>query len=61
MKSTILRVLLIGILSVGLGGSGWAQAQRQKPADRDTAGKPVTVSGCLQKGDEPGEYSERPT
>ena len=57
MKSTILRLLLIGILSVGLGGSGWAQAQRQKPSERDTTGKPVTVSGCLQKGDEPGEYS----
>ena len=57
MKSTILRLLLIGMLSVGLCSSGLAQAQRQKPSDRDTARKPVTVTGCLQKGDEPGEYS----
>jgi len=57
MKSTILTLLLMGILSVGLCSNGLAQAQRQKPSDRDTTGKPVTVTGCLQKGDEPGEYS----
>ena len=59
MKFTTLRLLWIGILSLGLCGSGWAQAQRQKPKDRDKApaGKTVTVTGCLQKGDEPGEYS----
>src|SRR2546423_11834534 len=57
MKSSILRLLAIGIFSVGLCSSGLAQTQRQKPSDRDTTGKAVTVTGCLQKGDEPGEYA----
>ena len=59
MKTSILTLVFIGILSLGLCGSGFAQAQRHKPSDRDNtpAGKPVTVTGCLQKGDEAGEYS----
>src|SRR5438552_18688670 len=56
MKSNILRLLVIGILGLGLCSSGLAQAQRQKPSDRDKA-PTVTVTGCLQKGDETGEYS----
>jgi hypothetical protein len=32
-------------------------AQRQKPdTDKDT-GKTVTVTGCMEKGNQPGEYS----
>ena len=59
MKSTILRLLFIGMLSLGLCSSGLAQIQRQKPSDRDKApaGKPMMVTGCLEKGDERGEYS----
>src|SRR5438105_4536192 len=56
MKSTILRLVVSGILSLGLCSSGLAQAQRQKPSGPDKAAT-VTVTGCLQKGDESGEYS----
>lgn len=60
MKSTILRLVLVAMFSIGVYGSALAQAQRPT-SDRDKAapGKTVTVTGCLQKGDEPGEYSIR--
>src|SRR5437899_12753502 len=56
MKSNILRLFVSGILGLGLCSSGLAQTQRHKPSDRDKA-PTVTVTGCLQKGDEAGEYS----
>jgi hypothetical protein len=57
MKSNVRMLALIGILTLGLCGSGFAQSRRQKPSEGDKGGKPVTVTGCLQKGDEAGEYS----
>jgi hypothetical protein len=58
MKSNILKCLLVGILSLGLGSGMTYAAQREKPSDTDKgAGKTVTITGCLQKGDEAGEYS----
>ena len=58
MKSTILKCLLVGILSIGLGSGMTFAAQRDKPSDTDKgAGKTVTITGCLEKGDEAGEYS----
>jgi hypothetical protein len=64
MKSTILGLVLIGILSFGLCNSGFAQGQGQKPSaarDKAPAAKPMTITGCLQKGDEPGEYEIKDT
>jgi hypothetical protein len=57
MKPTILRLILTGIVSMSLCGLGLAQTHRQKPSEGDTPGKSLTVTGCLQKGDEPGEFS----
>jgi uncharacterized protein YdeI (BOF family) len=74
MKSTILRLASLGILSLGLCSIGFAQDpqdqqdqkgvqdqqdQRQKPGDtdKDKAGKTMTVTGCLMKGDQADEYS----
>jgi hypothetical protein len=60
MKATITRFAMIGLLSLGICGSGFAQQERQKPTDDDkdkTAGKEMMVTGCLQKGDEANEYS----
>src|SRR5438552_7488358 len=56
MKSTILRFVVSGVLSLGLCSSGLAQAQQQKLNGPGKAAT-VTVTGCLQKGDESGEYS----
>src|SRR5438477_7946192 len=56
MKSTILRFVVSGILSLGLCCSGLAHAQQQKRSGPDKTTM-VTVTGCLQKGDEAGEYS----
>jgi hypothetical protein len=59
MRSTFLRLIWAGILTLALCSIGAAQAQRQKPSDTDklSPGKTVTVTGCLQKGDETGEYT----
>ncbi len=61
MKLMFLNFIGIGMLSLGLCNSGFGQTQRQKPSDNDKAGKTVTVTGCLQKGDEADEYSIRGT
>jgi hypothetical protein len=57
MKFTVLKSLLVGILTLGLCSGMTYAAQRQKPdTDKDT-GKTVTVTGCMEKGNQPGEYS----
>ena len=62
MKSTILKCLLVGILALGLGTGMTYAAQREKPSDTDKgAGKTMTITGCLEKGDEAGEYSIKDT
>ena len=63
MKATLLSVVCIGLLSFGLCSTGFAQDQdqRQKPGDTDKAGKTMTVTGCLQKGDQADEYTLKGT
>ena len=62
MKSTILNSLFIGLLSLSLCSGMTFAAQRHKPTDTDkNAGKTVMVTGCLEKGDEAGEYSIKDT
>ena len=62
MKSTILKYLSVGILTLALGTGMTYAAQRQKPSDTGKGtGKTVTVTGCLEKGDEAGEYSIKDT
>jgi hypothetical protein len=50
-KMTRLLALIAFALAVGVFATPTASAQ-----EKSTAGK-TTVTGCLQKGDEPGEYS----
>jgi hypothetical protein len=58
MKFTFLKCLLVGILTFCLCSGMTYAAQREKPNDTDKdTGKTVTVTGCLEKGDQPGEYS----
>ena len=59
MKSIILKSLLVGILSLGVGmGVTFAQEtqEREKPGDTDK-GKTMTITGCLEKGGQTGPYS----
>ena len=62
MKSRFLTLVWTGVLTLVLCGIGAAQ-YRQKPSDTDKlpAGKTVTVTGCLQKGDEAGEFTIKGT
>ena len=63
MRSTILNGLFVGLLSLTLCGGITFAAQREKPTpdtDKD-AGKTMMVTGCLEKGDEPGEYAIKDT
>ena len=46
-----LSILLAFALALGAYGTPKASAQEK------TAGGKTTITGCLQKGDEPGEYS----
>ena len=63
MRSRILTLVWTGVLTLVLSGIGAAQYHRQKPSDTDKvpAGKTMTVTGCLQKGDEAGEYTIKGT
>lgn len=47
-------VLLACVLALGLGQLGWTTQENQT---KTKGGKSVTATGCLQKGDEAGEYS----
>jgi len=61
MRSRFLTLVWTGVLTLVLSSIGAAQYQRQKPSDTDKAGKTVTVTGCLQKGTEAGEYTIKGT
>jgi hypothetical protein len=54
LPSTWAKYVLACVLALGLGSLAWtAQEDQTKTKGR----KSVTVTGCLQKGDEAGEYS----
>jgi hypothetical protein len=48
------KYVLACALALGLGSLAWAAQENQT---KTKSGKAVTVTGCLQKGDEAGEYS----
>jgi hypothetical protein len=48
------KYVLACALALGLGSLAWTAQEDQT---KTKAGKSVTVTGCLQKGDEAGEYS----
>lgn len=53
-------VRLFALLVFGLALSAYlspAASAQEKPTQEKSAGGKTTVTGCLQKGDEPGEYS----
>ena len=57
MKFASLRILLVCTLGLGLFGSTLQAQAGDADRSKADAGKTVTVTGCLQKGDEPDEYS----
>jgi hypothetical protein len=48
------RFVLATVLAVGLGSLAWTAQETETKAK---TGKSTTVTGCLQKGDEAGEYT----
>jgi hypothetical protein len=54
VKGTWATYVLATVLTLGLGSLAWTAQETQT---KTKAGKSVTVTGCLQKGDEAGEYS----
>jgi hypothetical protein len=48
------KYVLACVLALGLGSLAWTAQESQT---KTKGGKSVTVTGCLQKGDEAGEYS----
>jgi hypothetical protein len=48
------KYVLACVLALGLGSLAWTAQENQT---KTKGGKSVTVTGCLQKGDEAGEYS----
>ena len=48
------KYVLACVLALGLGSLAWTTQENQT---KTKGGKSVTVTGCLQKGDEAGEYS----
>ena len=54
MKVTgmLTKYVLAAALALGLGSLAWTAQESQTKS-----GKSMTVTGCLQKGDEAGEYS----
>jgi len=51
------RNILILILALGFGSVASIAQETPTKASSSDSGKAVTVTGCLQKGDEAGEYS----
>jgi len=49
----LVRLSILLAFALALGGYGTPRVSAQEK----TAGGKTTVTGCLQKGDEPGEYS----
>jgi hypothetical protein len=54
LPTTFTKYVLACVLALGLGSLAWT-AQENQPKTKE--GKSLTVTGCLQKGDEAGEYS----
>ncbi len=54
LKSKWARNILVLVLALSFGSMIWAAQENQT---KTKSGKAVTVTGCLQKGDEAGEYS----
>jgi hypothetical protein len=52
LPTTWAKYVLASALALGLGSLAWTAQENQTKG-----GKSVTVTGCLQKGDEAGEYS----
>src|SRR6266478_8235561 len=53
LKSKWVGNILVLVLALSFGSIGWAAQENQT---KTKSGKAVTVTGCLQKGDEAGEY-----
>jgi hypothetical protein len=53
-KSTWVKYVLLAVLALGLGSLA---RTAQESETKEKSGKNMTVTGCLQKGDEAGEYS----
>ena len=54
LKSKWVGNILVLVLALSFGSIGWAAQENQT---KTKSGKAVTVTGCLQKGEEAGEYS----
>src|ERR1700682_539499 len=54
LPTTCAKYVLACVLALGLGSLAWTAQEDQT---KTKGGKSVTVTGCLQKGDEAGEYS----
>ena len=54
LPTTWAKYVLACVLALGLGSLAWTAQEDQA---KSKAGKSVNVTGCLQKGDEAGEYS----
>jgi hypothetical protein len=54
LPTTWAKYVLASALALGLGSLAWTAQENQT---KTKGGKSVTVTGCLQKGDEAGEYS----
>ncbi len=54
LTTTWAKYILASVLALGLGSLAWTTQENQT---KTKGGKSVTVTGCLQKGDEAGEYS----
>ncbi len=54
LPTTWAKYAVACVLALGLGSLAWTAQETQT---KTKSGKSVTVTGCLQKGDEPGEYS----
>ena len=52
--STWAKYVLAAVLALGLGSLAWTA---QETESKTKSGKNVSVTGCLQKGDEAGEYT----
>jgi hypothetical protein len=54
LPTTWAKYVLACVLALGLGSLAWTAQEDQT---KTKGGKTLTVTGCLQKGDEAGEYS----
>ncbi len=59
MKKSLLKITLISVFAFAFTLAGNLMAQEQEKAEHagDASKQSITVTGCLQKGDEAGEYS----